>query len=203
MGEPPHIHHLSSDEMHIERIFTSSVKRLASDQFSFALLLKHPHPIHGDLGAWLKHDFGTWNADYSKMKSFLNKLMSLWEITLQANIMEVVPMNQRKTLYCYHIPYHCIVCLESKTNKLRIVFDAFAVTTVGQSLNANLYTGRKLQQDLPRILICALVHKVLFIADIKQMYGEIEIRAEDRDYLRIIYGYLKPMNQLQHTVSKQ
>lgn len=106
---------------------------------------------------------------------------------LPSQHMEVVPMNQRKTLYCYHIPYHCIVRLESKTKKLQIFFDVFAATTVGQSLNANLYTGRKLQQDLPRILIRALFHKVLFIADIKQMSSDIEIRAEDRYYLLILW----------------
>jgi len=78
---------------------------------------------------------------------------------------------------------------ESKTTKLRVVFDASAKTTTGQSLNTNLYTGRKLQQDLPRILIRARVHKVLFTADIKQMYRQIEIHSEDRDYLRILWRF--------------
>jgi len=105
---------------------------------------------------------------------------------LESQHMELVPMNKRMTPYCYYIPHHCIVRPESKTSKLRVVFDASAVTTAGQSLNTNLYTGRKLQQDLPRILIRARVHKFLFTTDIKQVYRQIKIHSEDRDYLRIL-----------------
>ncbi|XP_025202896.1 uncharacterized protein LOC112599977 [Melanaphis sacchari] len=189
MEEPPHIHHLSPDEVHAERIFTSSVKRLASGRFSIALPLKHPHPILGDSYSMAQTRFRSLEHRLSQNEDLSKQYKEFMRDYLASQHMELVPMNQRVTPYCYYIPHHCIMRPESKTTKLRVVFDASAVTTAGQSLNVNLYTGRKLQQDLPRILIRARVHKVLFTADIKQMYRQIEIRAEDRDYLRILWRF--------------
>ncbi|XP_026816279.1 uncharacterized protein LOC113555883 [Rhopalosiphum maidis] len=108
---------------------------------------------------------------------------------LTSQHMEVIPTNQKMTPYRYYIPHHCILRPDSLTTKLRVVFDASATTTVGRSLNSSLYTGRKLQQDLPQILIRARVHKILFTADIKQMYRQIEIHPEHRDYLRILWCF--------------
>uniref|UniRef100_A0A2S2PAW1 Uncharacterized protein n=1 Tax=Schizaphis graminum TaxID=13262 RepID=A0A2S2PAW1_SCHGA len=189
MEEPPHIHHLSTDEMHAERIFMSSVNRLASGRFSIALPLKHPHPILGESRTMAQTRFQYLERRLSKDKELSQQYKEFMRDYLASQHMKVVPMNQRQTPYCYYIPYHCIVRPESKTTKLRVVFDASALTTAGHSLNANLYTGRKLQQELPRILILARVHKVLFTADIKQMYRQIEIRSKDRDYLRILWRF--------------
>lgn len=49
-----------------------------------------------------------------------------------------------------------------------------------------MYNGRKLQQDLSIILIRSRVYNMLFTANIKQMYQQIEIHLEHRDYLRIL-----------------
>jgi len=87
--------------------------------------------------------------------------------------MEVVPTSKKNTPYCYYIPHHCILRPESQITKLRVVFDVSAWTTTGQCLNASLYTGPKLQQDMTQILLRARVHKFLFTMDIKQMYRQI------------------------------
>jgi hypothetical protein len=112
---------------------------------------------------------------------------------LDSEHMELVPMNQRNTPYCYYIPHHCILHPDSQTTKLRVVFDASATTAAGQSLNNSLYTGQKLQKDITQILIRARVHKFLFTADIKQMYRQIEIHSKDRDYLRILWRFDQQM----------
>lgn len=56
-----------------------------------------------------------------------------------------------------------------------------------------MYTGCKLQPDITKILVRSQVHKILFTAYIKQMYRQIEIQPEDRDYLRILWRFDRSM----------
>ncbi|XP_026819200.1 uncharacterized protein LOC113557858 [Rhopalosiphum maidis] len=189
MEEPPHTEHLSSDEVQAEAIFTSSVKRLVSGRFSVALPFKQPHPILGDSKDMALKRFHYLEHRLSREEGLSQQYKDFMRDYLTSQHMEVIPTNQKMTPYCYYIPHHCILRPDSLTTKLRVVFDASATTTVGRSLNSSLYTGRKLQQDLPQILIRARVHKILFTADIKQMYRQIEIHPEHRDYLRILWRF--------------
>ena len=45
----------------------------------------------------------------------------------------------------YYIPHHCVVRPESVSTKLRVVFDASAKTSSGQSLNDILLIGPTIQ----------------------------------------------------------
>lgn len=70
--------------------------------------------------------------------------------------MELVPESNQNTPYCYYIPHHCLQRPESQTTKFRVVSDASARTTTGQSLNTNLYTGQKMYRKIeihPTIVI--------------------------------------------------
>ncbi|XP_036346530.1 uncharacterized protein LOC118755825 [Rhagoletis pomonella] len=53
----------------------------------------------------------------------------------------------------YFIPHHCIVRPESRTTKLRVVFDASAKSSTGMSLNDLMYTGPTVQSELFTILL--------------------------------------------------
>jgi hypothetical protein len=70
-----------------------------------------------------------------------------------------------------------------------VVFNASAKTTAGISLNECMYTGPKLQPDIQVVLLRARLWKYMFIADIKQIYRQILIRPDDRDYLRILWRF--------------
>lgn len=187
--EPPQLQHLSPDEVLAEEIFLSSVKRLTSGRFSVALPFKQPRPILGDSKGMALKRLHYLENRLSRDEGLSKQYLEFMTDYLTSQHMEVVPMNQRMTPYCYYIPHHCVLRPESHTTKLRVVFDASATTTAGRTLNSSLYTGRKLQQDLPQILIRARTHKILFTADIKQMYRQIEIHPEDRDYLRILWRF--------------
>lgn len=186
MEEPPQLQHLSPDE---EAIFQSSIKRLDSGRFSVALPFKSPRPILGESKGIAQRRFHYLEDRLSRDQGLQNQYRNFMQDYLDSKHMEVVPKNHRMTRYCYYIPHHCILRPDSQTTKLRVVFDASARTATGQSLNSSLYTGRKLQQDLPKILIRARIHTILFTADIKQMYRQIEIHPEDRDYLRILWRF--------------
>jgi len=158
-----------------EKIFLSSVKCLTSGRFSVALPFKQPRPIFGDSKSMAQKRLHYLDNRLSRDEGLSKQYLEFMNDYLTSHHMEVVPTNQRMTPYCYYIPHHCILRPDSHTTKLRVVFDGLrsATTTAGRSLNSSLYTGRKLQQDLPQILIRAQTHKILFTADIKQMYYNV------------------------------
>ncbi|XP_059057523.1 uncharacterized protein LOC131851106 [Achroia grisella] len=55
----------------------------------------------------------------------------------------------------YFLPHHGVFREDSTTTKLRVVFDASCVTTTNKSLNDIQYTGASLQNDIPKLELCA------------------------------------------------
>ncbi|XP_025194768.1 uncharacterized protein LOC112594280 [Melanaphis sacchari] len=52
-----------------------------------------------------------------------------------------------------------------------------------------MYTGPKLQPDIQIVLLRARLWKYLFVTDIKQMYRQILVHPDDRDYQRILWRF--------------
>ncbi|CAA9999216.1 unnamed protein product, partial [Nesidiocoris tenuis] len=86
----------------------------------------------------------------------------------------------------YIIPHHAVFKTVGDKKKLRIVFDASFPAPSG-SLNDHLYTGARLQADLPHILLNFRRHQYVFSCDIIKMFRQIWINAEDRKYLQIAW----------------
>ncbi|KAG5894749.1 hypothetical protein JTB14_032639 [Gonioctena quinquepunctata] len=89
----------------------------------------------------------------------------------------------------YYIPHHCVFNPNSPTTKLRVVFEASAKSPSGLSLNDNLLTGRKLQQDLVALLLRFRLHKFVFTADIKGTFPQILIEESHRDFQRLLWRF--------------
>ncbi|CAG7820314.1 unnamed protein product, partial [Allacma fusca] len=79
----------------------------------------------------------------------------------------------------YYLPHHAVVKETSTTTKLRVVFDASAKTSSGNSLNDLLMVGPRTQQDLVQILIRFRMRPVALIGDIEKMYRQILVHPED------------------------
>lgn len=73
----------------------------------------------------------------------------------------------------YFVPHHCVLKPDSQTTKLRVVFDASAVTSSGKSLNDIQHKGPTVQSTLFSILLRFRTHKYVFTADIEKMYRQI------------------------------
>ncbi|KAL0830470.1 hypothetical protein ABMA28_002635 [Loxostege sticticalis] len=87
----------------------------------------------------------------------------------------------------FYIPHHCVIKPDSVTTKLRVVFDASAKDVKGISLNDTLLTGPKLQSNIVGVLLHYRIHAVVFMADIRQMYRQILVSNDHRDYQRIFW----------------
>lgn len=82
----------------------------------------------------------------------------------------------------YIIPHHGLM----QGEKLRVVFDASCDST-GCSLNDMLYTGPKLQSDLPEILIRFRTHPIALTSDIVKMYRQVLVHPDDRRLQHIFW----------------
>ncbi|CAK1542230.1 unnamed protein product [Leptosia nina] len=89
----------------------------------------------------------------------------------------------------YYIPHHCVQRPESRTTKLRVVFNASSKDAVGVSLNDTLLIGPKLQTNIVEILLKFRFHSVVFTCDMRQMYRMISLLDSDRDYQRIFWRF--------------
>lgn len=87
----------------------------------------------------------------------------------------------------YYLPHQAVVKQDSLTTKVRVVFDASAKTTTGLSLNDTLMIGATVQQDLFSIVAHFRIYQFALTADIKQMYRQVEVKKEDRQFQKILW----------------
>ncbi|KAF0714765.1 Integrase catalytic domain-containing protein, partial [Aphis craccivora] len=108
---------------------------------------------------------------------------------LDVGHMKPVDSTETMTSHSYYTPHHVVLKPESLTTKVRVVYDASAVTSNGKSLNDCLFPGPKLQQDLSGILVRFRLHSIVFTVDIRQMFRQIDITAEHHAYQRLLYRF--------------
>ncbi|XP_043271176.1 uncharacterized protein [Venturia canescens] len=86
-----------------------------------------------------------------------------------------------------YIPHHPIIRASSTTTRVRVVFNASSITSIGTSLNDHLHIGPKLQSEIGGVLSRWRRHRFVYIADIEKMFRQILVHREDSDYQRIVF----------------
>eukprot|EP00795_Rhopilema_esculentum_P012680 gene12680-3393_t len=87
---------------------------------------------------------------------------------------------------CWYLPHFPVLRPDKATTKVRIVFDGSAKYN-GMSVNDVIHQGPKLQQDLVKVLLRFRKHPVALVCDIAEMYLQIGIHPDDRQYQRILW----------------
>lgn len=119
-------------------------------------------------------------ADYESYRNFMLDYEKQGHMTL-------VPADQQSTFFSNYFPHHAVKKPSSTTTKLRVVFNASSRSSNGTSLNDHLYSGPKLQANLVSVLIEWRFPRIVATADIAQMYRQIIVAPEDRDFQRIFW----------------
>ncbi len=89
----------------------------------------------------------------------------------------------------HYLPHRPVVRQNSKTTKVRMVFDASAKTTRNEAcLNDCLHTGPALNTLLYDILLRFKMSKLAMTVDIEKAFLNIEVDEQDRDYLRFLWA---------------
>lgn len=87
----------------------------------------------------------------------------------------------------FYLPHHAIVKPESRSTKVRVVFNASKRTSSGKSLNDVLYVGPTLQLDLMTIILRWRLYRFVFCGDIEKMYRQILVHKDDVSFQRILF----------------
>ena len=109
--------------------------------------------------------------------------MKKWKLILE-EYAEPVPqsdINNKKGWYINHFP----VMRSEKSTSCRIVWNSAAVYK-GLSLNDGLFKGPDLLNSLFCVLLAWRQDLIAITGDIKKMFNQIQISAEDRVYHRFI-----------------
>lgn len=125
------------------------------------------------------------------LKAEYNKVI---EEYLELNYLSVVKESNEDG---YYMPHHAVFKDSSDTTKLRVVFDASAKADNGVSLNDLLLIGPTIQDKLFAQLIRFRTYKYVITADIKKMYLQILVHADDRCYQRILWRRNKEIETFQ------
>lgn len=183
------VRHLSPDDTIAENIYRTTTTRLSSGRFMVTIPFRTPRPILGESKSLATQRFKALENRLSRNKELYQQYAEFMNDYLTAGHMELVPISEKENPRHYYIPHHCVLRPESNTTKLRVVFNASSRTSAGTSLNECMYTGPKLQPDIQVVLLRARLWKYVFTADIKQMYRQILVHPDDRDYQRILWRF--------------
>ena len=95
--------------------------------------------------------------------------------------------DDKKVSRGFYLPHHAVMKEDSLTTKIRVVFDGFAKSFSGTSLNDTLMVGSTLQDDLFTQLIRFRSRKYALIADMEKMYRQVKVHPEDTVYQKIAF----------------
>ncbi|XP_064475573.1 uncharacterized protein LOC135389456 [Ornithodoros turicata] len=93
----------------------------------------------------------------------------------------------------YYMPHQSVVRCDSKTTKLRIVFDASSSAPGCLSLNDTLSSGPNLNPSLIDLLLKFRIHQIAVLADIQKAFLQVSLSEEDRDALRFLWYKETPL----------
>ncbi|CAB4039155.1 integrase core domain [Paramuricea clavata] len=114
-------------------------------------------------------------------KAYRKSMQEFFSSGVVEKVIDRQPENKRGV---YYLPHRAVYDTTRVTTKCRIVFDASAKTSTGKSLNNCLYAGPPLQLNIVAIELRFRMRKYALVGDISKMFLNIDIREEDRDFLR-------------------
>ncbi|XP_036346960.1 uncharacterized protein LOC118756296, partial [Rhagoletis pomonella] len=96
-------------------------------------------------------------------------------------------IHENSNYRSYYLPHHSVVKPDSKSTKVRVVFNASKPSASGVSLNDILHIGPTLQTDLMFVILNWRLYKYVFNGDIQKMYRQILLHEDDQQYQRILF----------------
>lgn len=87
----------------------------------------------------------------------------------------------------FYLPHHAVFKPESRSTKVRVVFNASKRTSSGNSLNDILHVGPTLQADLMILILRWRLYRFVFNGDIEKMYRQILVHPDDYRFQRVLF----------------
>ena len=87
----------------------------------------------------------------------------------------------------FYLPHRAVYDADRVSTKCRVVFDASAKTPSGKSLNHCLLPGPPLQVNIIAVELRFRLRKYALVGDISKMFLNIDVKEEDRNFLRFLW----------------
>lgn len=178
--------HYSPEELKCEEHFKAKMQRNKEGRFVVGLPQREDIKLAESYSTAVKRLYALENrfARQSELKLEYIQFMEKYE-TL-GHMSRVEEGTSKSGQDIYYIPHHPVVRSNALTSKLRVVFDAFALSASEVSLNHKLLVGPP-QDTLFELLLKFRIHQYVLTADLEMMYRQILVREQDRDLQRILW----------------
>lgn len=176
----------TNEETKCEEFFEKTHKRDESGRFIVGLPFKEDRSPLGKSKFRALQRFNQLQLKFQKNHQYCSEYKAVMAEYIESNHM-IKCSHSNEIEESYFLPHHAVIKESSSTTKTRVVFDASAKTSSGESLNDQLLVGPTIQQDLASILIRWKTHKIILSADITKMYRQIWLRKEDQRFHKLLW----------------
>ncbi|KAL0881752.1 hypothetical protein ABMA27_001541 [Loxostege sticticalis] len=186
--------HMSNEEIECEQSFIKNTLREPDGRFQVTIPLKESPEKLGDSYTQALSRFLSLESKLAR-----NPLLKKQYCQFMQEYITLGHMTENKypekDEYTYLMPHHGVLRQASLSTKLRVVFDASAVTSSGVSFNNLQLVGPVVQNDLISILIRIRQHKFAVTADVEKMYRMINVNSKQRQLQQILWRF-EPTEEL-------
>ncbi|XP_055589329.1 uncharacterized protein LOC129741616 [Uranotaenia lowii] len=184
------VRNYSPEEALCEEQFASTVRREEDGRYTVSL------PKDGDATSRLGESRKMALQRFEKLENRLQRNTNLRQQYnlfvqeyLQLGHMRKVDLSQGESKKRCYLPHHPVFKEASTTTKLRVVFDASALTSNGLSLNDTLLAGPVIQDELRSIVLRCRTKQFLIVADVEKMFRQINVCEEDKALQSILWRF--------------
>lgn len=176
------------EDVECENIFKATYKRELSGRYSVALPFKISPSNLGDSYSVAFRRFMSLEKKLQFSTDYRNQYCDVINDYIEQGHLSKIS-EENLVAPSYYMPHHGVLKINSTSTPLRVVFDASAKTDSLFSLNDLLHTGPKLQADVLTMFINFRLYEIAFMADIRQMYRQINLSQEHRRFQRILWRF--------------
>nr|XP_053606381.1 uncharacterized protein LOC128672900 isoform X2 [Plodia interpunctella] len=184
---------LTNDERLCEDLFVKTTIRMADGRFSVRIPLKESADSLGDSYTLAKNRFFSLERKLERSPDYKRMYVEFMREYEALGHMERIDMPKSPN---YFLPHHGVYREGAVTTKLRVVFNASAVTTSNKSLNDIQLPGPALQNDIFGILLRFRQYKYVACADVCKMFRQVMVQSDQRS-LQLIVWRENPTDPLQ------
>nr|CAI5866999.1 unnamed protein product [Callosobruchus analis] len=182
---------LSDEEKYCERHFKENTRRDVSGKFIVSMPLKQSAETLGKSYNQALQRFSGLERKFKRNPQLYDYYCQFMREYKDMGHMSLVPRQvlekEDSSIPTYYMPHHAVIKAESKTTRLRVVFDASASSSSGLSLNDIQIIGPMIQEELFSIILRFRKHNIVMAADIAKMYRMVLMNPEHRKLQRIIW----------------
>lgn len=176
----------TADEQRAEDIFVTTHRRELSGRYTVSIPLKHDPKALGNSVRGAKACFFGIEKKLIRNPSLFAQYKSVFDDYRAARHMVLAPEKPIDDADSYYLPHHAINA-DGSGGKFRVVFNASAKSSTGISYNDQQLAGPKLQDNLITIFLRFRAHQFAMVADIKQMFRQVNVSPENWNYQRVFW----------------